>query len=150
MELTPDAIEAGRLAYQTAEANGEDPVRAAVRAAVAEILKPVTVDRYRKWSRLEAMVVFAEDVRPKTYTLYDDAMRRTVGRASVHNLFLMMSMLVSQTLHDLYTTSVNMGFQSQYPTERDFFDWYFSAMQKEYGDADRRQTIIDDLKSQGG
>lgn len=101
-----------------------------------------------KWTTTEALIVYAETVRPKTYTLYEDALKRTKGPYVQYNLYLMMQMLVGQTLHDLYRTVLNMGNEKQFPTMRDFAEFYFKQTIDLYSSDEykQRQQTIDALK----
>jgi len=102
--------------------------------------------RNEKWTTLQALAIYNETVKPKTYTLYDDALKISGGHYEQYNLYLMMQFLHGQVLKDLYTTVLNLGHAKRFPTEKDYVEFLLSEALKQYDKTAHRQPIIDAMK----
>jgi hypothetical protein len=80
-------------------------------------------DDDREWTPQEALAVYSNTVLPKTWTIYEDALKLTDNKK---NLFLMMVNLTVQTLKDMYGTSLEAGYTWQ---GWEMMDWLMRSME---------------------
>lgn len=93
------------------------------------------MDRKKAWDAEEAAEKYSTHVRPKTHSLYNDAMADTDNQS---NLYPLMSMLITQTLSDLYTVWVDMdpANNAQY-TKVTFLTSYLHSMLQAYNEEEQ-------------
>jgi hypothetical protein len=117
-----------------------------------------------KWSWEQALAIYNLKVKPKTHTLYGDALQEIdSGDYENYNLFMLEYYMYKQTFQDLYTALVKHEGTDRFPTIKDFVEWEFNntlrqsreaalegingrlSFEKPDGDVPREEPHMEDL-----
>lgn len=98
----------------------------------------------KEWSNLEALARYNEFVKPKTFTLFNDA-----GTRRGDNIAMLVGFLFWQLLKDQHTMWRMMWGDDdpRVKTEKAFCEYLLGEAIKQYDKQEQRQGTIDKLKN---